>query len=763
MSRALLIVIMDFLVASLFLYVSEPGTAGKGHQPLRSAIEASETVEPVPPLALTEAEAAWDREMEAYSRERLARSSDEKVAALREENLRLDAVIVGQHRALEEAAVSMEAQKRKTEEKSGEIASLEAREEALSGLVAERDAALERYRETLLERERILDAMQRMNEKAVEDARQARQEVAEKTEAVHEKTLHLLDAEKRIAEQGQQLREAEKAAQEAEARHKASISEKDQVIGSMQRVNEKAIEDSRKAAEALTQKIQESERKGAQLRDAEKSLADQTRKAEASQEAEELAKRAEQGREEQKRVNEELVASLIQRDRAVRAAEAAAREAEERLRAEAAEKVRLETQIKDLENRLADREKRAVDAEYARKVAEQDLAVEKIQRKELLEKTRDTVVQIKEEEALRHQETMERFADLRESQGATLKAIEGMESKIDRIPEMFREGMAEVLHEARALLHRTDLLKSELERVAGAMDPQENKQILKEIEVLKDTNQRIEAHLKEIGKGESAQKVEENIKAVEDLSRKQREIQTNVDAQAATALARSRGIFAMVNEARVQIDGMLRAKGTLWGYNTKEIRTYPVSVKAGGRAYFLAHAETLGLSWGKISDRLDTATYALRTGPTVSGALDNLRALASPCKILAAPDAGTPSPLGLYPSLAALRERALGNLHIFKNAVRMSDIKVESGASLDEAKRTITLDRGFFDRISSSSNPEAGDFVVSAEGFLVGVMEDWKTCLILLEDDLSSLGTAIASGSPASFVRSVSAYRQSCP
>ena len=202
----------------------------------------------------------------------------------------------------------------------------------------------------------------------------------------------------------------------------------------------------------------------------------------------------------------------------------------------------------------------------------------------------------------------------------------------------------------------------------------------------------------------------------------------------------------------------------MWGYNTLEIKTYPVMVRADGQVYAVSHAASIGIDWNKISDRIESVSYAMRTTDTSSSSLNDMYALPSNCKILILPNPEEGTSLNLYRSVSEIRERALGNLHIFRNSMRSSDIKIETGTTLNDSQKVLEFDRTLLGRLlSNSKNPEPGDFVVSSDGHLVGVMKDWKTCTIIVEDDLSSRGLHIDFSSLRSFMENVRAYKSNCP
>ncbi len=258
---------------------------------------------------------------------------------------------------------------------------------------------------------------------------------------------------------------------------------------------------------------------------------------------------------------------------------------------------------------------------------------------------------------------------------------------------------------------------------------------------------------------------EKNIKALNELDEQQRELQKGIDNQASATLAQKKGIFATVNEARLEINGLLTSKALFSGFNENKILTYPINVRANGQVYAVSHASSIGLEWNKISDKLQTESYSIRMTPTKSNALNDIQSGSSTlCKIILIPHNGEGvSYLSLYQSLDEIRARAMESLHIFKHSMKTSKINVETGIlTLNEANKTLEFSRAKLEKWISSNIPEPGDFVVSENAYLVGVMKDWKTCILVTEGDISETGQKISLSTRQSFLDSVNSYRNNC-
>ena len=414
MRPALLIVMMDFMVASLLLYVTAPGMPKKGMGSMPVAEVVSTPAESLW-ASVSEMERERDTEMETYYKALLTASNEDEITSLREKNRRLTSSLQSRGRHLEEAAKEAQAERQRIAEASAKIEGLIAEKSELYRHLDEKEEDIERHKENLDEKDRVIASMQRLGEKTMEDALNARQEVTTKQKELEEKTEQLLDAKRTLTEQIQKT-------------------------------------------EAERQKTE----------------------------------RLEQDLDEQKKIGNELVVSLLQRKQALSASEAEARKTREHLKEKAAELEALNARLAYAEKEIADQEKRVMEARLARKLAEHDLDVEKVQRSELLEKTRDMVVQLTKEETVRHQVTLKKLDDLETSQTSTLAALKGMESKIDQMPEMFREGLREIAKENRKILEENDLLSTEIQNLMAAVDPEAARDMMTELQTLKETSRRIE-------------------------------------------------------------------------------------------------------------------------------------------------------------------------------------------------------------------------------------------------------------------------------
>jgi len=240
-----------------------------------------------------------------------------------------------------------------------------------------------------------------------------------------------------------------------------------------------------------------------------------------------------------------------------------------------------------------------------------------------------------------------------------------------------------------------------------------------------------------------------------------KKLSAELENQVSALLAQSKGLFSKANQSRVEIIVNLKSKGTILGHNEKDITTYPINVSVEGEIFAISHASSLGLNWDKISAKLENIKCTIKLTPISSSNVIDAQSLNSSCKIILTKNAGGGTTLSLYKSLAEIRDSAMGNLHIFKHSLKTSDLKVDPGATFNYSQKTIDFNKEITD-YASFHKPETGDFVVTGDGYLVGVMKDWKTCMLLTLEDISQGGTKISYSSPESFLSSVSSYKSSC-
>ncbi len=202
--------------------------------------------------------------------------------------------------------------------------------------------------------------------------------------------------------------------------------------------------------------------------------------------------------------------------------------------------------------------------------------------------------------------------------------------------------------------------------------------------------------------------------------------------------------------------------------------TYAPLIYSGDRFWLVLHAGDLGVTWRDLADDLDRLVFeALIPGVTTPQPLHGpARPLGSEARLVLLDlrqEAAIMGALGGAPRVkatallgrAGLEKRGARDLYIFKRTGEGLGFAVELAPDLTKPGY-LTL-RSTYNRFinflttqfvsAAAQRPEAGDYVVTAEGAVVGVMVDDQRAYVLGDADFAAGARAISLGTPRDFAR----------
>lgn len=240
------------------------------------------------------------------------------------------------------------------------------------------------------------------------------------------------------------------------------------------------------------------------------------------------------------------------------------------------------------------------------------------------------------------------------------------------------------------------------------------------------------------------------------------------------------GPFGKFRDARIGVRTALTA-AKVGGLNAPgpapssfKSTTYAPMVYSGDRFWLVLHAGDLGVTWRDLADDLDRLAFeALIPGVTAPQPLQGpARPLGSEARLVlldlrqetavmgALGGATRVKPAALL-GRAGLEKRGARDLYVFKRTGEGLGFAVELAPDLTKPGY-LTL-RSTYNRFmnflatqfvsTAAQRPEAGDYVVSAEGAVVGVMVDDQRAYVLGDADFAAGARAISLGTPRDFAR----------
>jgi hypothetical protein len=240
------------------------------------------------------------------------------------------------------------------------------------------------------------------------------------------------------------------------------------------------------------------------------------------------------------------------------------------------------------------------------------------------------------------------------------------------------------------------------------------------------------------------------------------------------------GPFGKFRDARIGVRTALTA-AKVGGMNAPgpapssfKSTTYAPMVYSGDRFWLILHAGDLGVTWRDLDDDLDRLTFeALIPGLATPQPLHGpARPLGNEARLVlldlrqetavmgALGGASRVKPAALL-GRNGMEKRGARDLYIFKRTGEGLGFAVELAPDL--AKPGYLTLRSTYNRFinflstqlisTAAQRPEAGDYVVTAEGAVVGVMVDEQRAYVLADSDFAAGARAISLGTPRDFAR----------
>lgn len=717
MRPALLVIIMDFLVSSLLLYVTDTAvpTGGMHHSHL-TALQSQPTVA----SSLTDAmQAQADADtlaFDALTQRYTASLQDAQVQEARQEAAYFQSVLQETTAARKEAvALASQAQeesarlKQDVAAKADKIAAMESdiaaqqsaleagdeMQQALQAEIEQKQALQDQLTQSLLEQEALLQT-QREREAALQEERTT------------------LAADRALLAQGLASANASLAALQTE-KQTLQIQQEEMAV----------------VVESLR------EHKASQ-RDALGALAAEKQAVEAK-----YAEAAAQ------------LAALQEKQAGQDAAQVAAQ----------AEKRAMERQQEALVAKLDALQAQSTSQQEALALLQADRVAQEIQHGQVVSKL----------DALQSQST-EQHEVLTSGQEAILMGVGGVQasvaelrSQVASLPEELQQILRPMLREAQATNVRGETLLAEIQQQLQTRDPQfvkrlerqlaqSNKGVEKQLEAMQDL---LKANATTAAVAEASQVMQERT----DLARA---TQADVGAIAARRLAESDPVFRRMTNARMRVDISLEEKDYLFSGNDRFTQT-PIYAMQIDEGIILAHARALGLYWSEIDGDLIHSRYTATALAAVGGQAQPMRiprasSLGRPCHLvrlyLAADGrSAAPAPLTLFDTLETLLRDAQGSLVLLKHTDPVGNLAFLGTVRHDPASQTLLVESRSAGALSASQ----GDYLVTSEGSLVGIMKDGSRCLPITRKLMRTVGESFTMGLPDRLAKQARQYQQQCP
>jgi predicted nucleic acid-binding Zn-ribbon protein len=361
-------------------------------------------------------------------------------------------------------------------------------------------------------------------------------------------------------------------------------------------------------------------------------------------------------------------------------------------------------------------------------------------------------------------------ADVARGQQEMSSTLTQLDAFARTLPATIQQNVAGVHDEQQAMQQNLAALEENVKDLQAGLNADEKTRLFQAMADVAKGQQGLQSQMDTLikaGQNDQFGKSLGTIQAGQDALRQQA---AKLGEQIESIKARGPGPFKAVKDARLELLVALAKRDPRDGSTYRFKNTaYPPVVKVNGHAYIVANYRTLGLAWGGSRDDFMEVKYtAQRTvDPAWSNALT-----ASACVLQADPHVVA---IEVEQPLAGLTTMELAGpdavlqtdgrkLQVFKSTAAGLSFEADTSPDLSDpqylvVKRQLRGVAGWFE--NPANHADVGDYVVTADGKLVGIMVTREKCFVLSKENIANYAVTLPLADKQQFQRAVQSYPRS--
>jgi len=339
------------------------------------------------------------------------------------------------------------------------------------------------------------------------------------------------------------------------------------------------------------------------------------------------------------------------------------------------------------------------------------------------------------------------------------------------LPAAIQKSVATVHDDQQAMQQNFAALAQDVKDLQSGLNADEKARLMQTVADVAKGQEELQSRLDTLiksGQGEQIHQSLNTIEAGQDALRLQT---AKLGEQIESIKARGPGPFKAVKGARLELSVALAKRdendGTTWRFKSA---AYPPVINVDGRLFIVANYQTLGLAWWGINDlgEFTEVNY------TVDKAGETPRPTAltsSVCALRADPHVAVVEVDHPVPGLTAMElagpdavlQADQRKLHIFKTTSAGLSFEADTSPDLSDGrylvvKRQLRGVAAWFE--NPANRADVGDYVVTADGKLVGIMVSREKCFILSKNHLTNCMVSLPLTDKEQFQVAATQYRR---
>jgi hypothetical protein len=340
------------------------------------------------------------------------------------------------------------------------------------------------------------------------------------------------------------------------------------------------------------------------------------------------------------------------------------------------------------------------------------------------------------------------------------------------LPATMQKNVSGVHDEQQAMQQDLAAMAENVKGLQSELNGDEKGGLGQAMEDIAKGQQDLQSKLDALTKSGQGDQIAQSLDAIEAGQDALRQQTTKLGAQIESIKARGPGPYKAVKGARLGLQVAIAEADSSKEFPTSHFRSaaYPPVVNVGGRSFVVANGQTLGFNWWALDNesQITQLKYSVsRVGDTPwSGALTGPACALRADPHVVAVELSQPIPGVSTMELAgpdAIVQNDQHRLYVFKSTAAGLSFEIDTAPDLADA-RYLVVKRAMRGVAAWFENPayraDVGDYVVTSDGKMVGIMVTRERCFILGKENLTDCALSIPLTDGRQFLHAVSEFQR---
>jgi hypothetical protein len=340
------------------------------------------------------------------------------------------------------------------------------------------------------------------------------------------------------------------------------------------------------------------------------------------------------------------------------------------------------------------------------------------------------------------------------------------------LPATIQKNVSGVHDEQQAMQQDLAAMAENVKGLQSELNGDEKGGLGQAMEDIARGQQDLQSKLDALMKSGQGDQIAQSLNAIEAGQDALRQQTAKLGAQIESIKARGPGPYKAVKGARLGLQVAIAEADSSNGAPISHFRStaYPPVVNVGGRSFVVANGQTLGFNWWALDSESEITQlkYTVnRAGDTPwSGPLTGPACALRADPHVVAVELSQPTPGVSTMELAgpdAIVQSDQHRLYVFKSTAAGLSFEIDTAPDLADP-RYLVIKRAMRGVAAWFENPayraDVGDYVVTSDGKLVGIMVSRERCFILGKDNLTDCALSVPLTDGRQFLRAVSEFQK---